>query len=218
MKLHALRSAAALLSMLLLAAPLAPALAAPPGLKSGTDYVPIDKGEALDPQPGKVEVVEFFNYACPACNSFNPTFQAWKKKLAADVHVVYAPLDFRPDFVQYARAFYAAEQFGLVEKTHDAVYAGVHEKHTLPGEGYKPDEAKIAAFYAGYGANPTEFQAAMDSFTVNAKIAKARQYAQQCRVMSTPSLVINGRYLVKGKDWDEILKNADTLIAYERKR
>jgi thiol:disulfide interchange protein DsbA len=195
-----------------------PASAAPAGLKPGVDYVLIDKGAPLDPQPGKIEVVELFNYACPACNAFNPTFQTWKKKLASDVRVIYAPLDFRADFVQYARAYYAAEQFGLVDKTHDAVYAGVHDKHTLPGEGKKPDEAKIAAFYAGYGADPAAFQAAMSSFTVNAKIAKARQFAQQSHVMSTPSLVINGRYLVKGKDWDALLSNADQLIADERRR
>jgi len=217
MKLRAWRPVAALLSLLLLA-PVAPALAAPPGLKAGTDYVLIDKGEPLDPQPGKIEVVEFFNYACPACASFNPMFQEWKKKLASDVRVVYAPLDFRADFVQYARAYYAAEQFGLVDKTHDAVYAGIHEKRTLPGEGYKPDEPKIAAFYAGYGVDATEFLTAMTSFAINVKISKARQFAQQSRVTSTPSLVVNGRYLIKGKTWEDVLKNTDAVIAYERKR
>ncbi|MFT4048160.1 MAG: thiol:disulfide interchange protein DsbA/DsbL [Solimonas sp.] len=218
MKLRTWWSGGVLLS-LLLCLQAAPVAAAPPStLKAGTDYILIDNGAPLDPQPGKIEVVELFNYACPACNAFNPYFQAWKKKLPADVRVVYAPLDFRPDFVQYARAFYAAEQLGLVEKTHDAVYAGVHDNHTLPGEGQKPDEAKIAAFYAGYGASAADFQAAMDSFTVNVRIAKARQFAQQSHVMSTPSLVIDGRYLVKGKDWDNILDNADQLIASERKR
>ncbi|WP_020649601.1 thiol:disulfide interchange protein DsbA/DsbL [Solimonas variicoloris] len=217
MKLRAFWAAGALLSSLLLGVQ-APALAAPAGLKAGEDYVLIANGAPLDPQPGKVEVVEAFNYACPACAAFNAPFQEWKKKLPADVNVVYAPLDFRADFVQYARAYYAAATLGLVDKTHDAVYAAIHDKHTLPGEGQKPDEGRIAAFYAGYGADPAVFRATMDSFTVNARITKARQFAQQSQVRSTPSLIINGRYLVKGKTWEDLLRHADQLIAEERRR
>lgn len=216
MKLQALSSGIVAALSLLLSTP---ALAAPPAnLKAGTDYILIDNGTPLDPQPGKIEVVELFNYACPACYGFSPIFEAWKKTLAADVRVVYAPLDFRPDFVQYARAYYAAEQLKLVDKTHEAVYAAIHDTRILPGEGQKPDEGKIAAWYTLYGANPIEFRALMGSFAINARISKAKQFAQQSRVASTPSIVINGRYLVKGKDRDEQLRNADALIASERKR
>ncbi|MGH8443852.1 MAG: thiol:disulfide interchange protein DsbA/DsbL [Solimonas sp.] len=218
MKLRVPLPGRALLCALLLCAAVPPALAAPPGLTPGEDYMLISGGAPLDPQPGKIEVVEMFNYACPACNAFNPQLAQWKKKLPADVKFVYAPLDFRPDFVPYARAYYAAEALGLVDKTHEAVYAAVHDSHKLPGEGQPPDEAKIAAFYAGYGANAAAFQASMDSFTVSTRVARAKQFAMQSRVISTPSLVIDGRYLVKGKSWDDMLRIADALIADQRKR
>src|SRR3546814_7889878 len=51
----------------------------------------------------------------------------------------------------------------LVEKTHEAVYAAIHEQHTLPGEGMTLDPDKIAAFYAKYGADPAEFKDLMTS-------------------------------------------------------
>src|SRR3546814_9031641 len=85
-----------------------------------------------------IEVAEVFNYVCPACAGFDPVLQEWKKKQPAYVHVVYVPADFRPDFKAYARAYYAAAALGLVEKTHEAVYAAIHEQHTQPGEGMTP--------------------------------------------------------------------------------
>jgi len=134
------------------------------------------------------------------------------------VHVIYVPVEFRPDFLQYARAYYAADSFGLVGKTHDAVYEAIHQLHTVPGEGDAPDEGKIAAFYAKYGAKPDEFLQAMDGFAVNVKIAKAKQFAMRSRITSTPSIVVNGKYLVKGKSWEDNLRITDLLIASERGR
>ena len=185
-------------------------------LMAGTDYVSISGGAPFDTGVGQVEVAEVFNYVCPACAGFDPIFQEWKKKLPSYVHVVYVPADFRPDFKAYARAYFAAAALGLVEKTHEAVYAAIHEQHTLPGEGMTLDPAKIAAFYAQYGADPAEFQDLMNSFTIDAQVNKAHQFMMQSQIRSTPSLVINGKYLVKGKTREDLLKNADVLIARER--
>lgn len=187
------------------------------GLVAGRDYLLIGDGSPFDTPAGKVELVEFFNYACPACNAFNPRFSEWKKKLGADVHVVYAPLDFRPDFVQYARAYYAAEALGVADQAHEAVYDAIHQLHTLPGEGQPPDQARIAEFYSKfYGVKRDEFLQLMDGFAVNAKIGRARAFAMKSQVRSTPSLVVNGRYLVKGDSWDDMLRISDQLIQKER--
>ncbi|NKF20747.1 thiol:disulfide interchange protein DsbA/DsbL [Solimonas marina] len=185
-------------------------------LQEGVDYIRIPNGSPFQPENGKVEVAEVFNYVCPACNAFNPTFEKWKATLPSDVNVVYVPADFRQDFKAYAKAYYAADALGLVAKTHDAVYAAIHEQHTLPGEGMVIDPAKVAAFYAKYGADPKQFEDLMSSFSVNAKVLKAHQFMMQSQVRSTPSLVIDGKYLVKGKSWDDIVKNAAALVARER--
>src|SRR5262245_8367132 len=67
-------------------------------------------GRPLDPPAaGTIVVEEFFNYICPACTAFEPTFVAWQAKLPADVKVVHIPATFRADFMQYAKAYYAAE-------------------------------------------------------------------------------------------------------------
>ena len=203
-------------ALLVLIGALGPAQAQSP--VAGKDYIEIPNGRPLEPAEGVVVVEEFFNYICPACNAFEPVFVAWQAKLPAYAKVVHVPATFRPDFVPYAKAYYAAEGLGLVEKTHRAVYEGIHVKRTIPAEGDRPDEEKIAAFYAGFGVTKEQFLSAMRSFGVTVKVNRATEHMTTSRVPSTPTLVIIGRYLVRGATWDDSLRIASFLIEKEHAR
>ena len=181
---------------------------------AGKDYVEIPNGKPLDPVEGKIVVEEMFNYVCPSCFAFEPRFSAWTRKLPPYVAVAHVPASFRPDFVQYARAFYAAQAFNLVDKTHEAVYDAIHTKKTLPAEGQKPDEEKIAAFYAGFGVDKAQFLSTMQSFGVDVKVRRANDYMKRAKVSGTPTLIVNGRYLVNGSG-EEALEIASALIEKE---
>jgi thiol:disulfide interchange protein DsbA len=199
--------------LVLLANPFGAAQAQAP--VAGKDYIEIPNGRPLDPADGKVVVEEFFNYICPACNSFEPFFVDWSGKLPSYVKVVHIPATFRPDFVAYARAYYAAEALGLADKTHRAVYQAIHVGHKLPAEGEKPDEDRIAGFYVDYGVTKDQFLQTMKSFGVELKVRRATEYSKQVRIPSTPSLVVNGRYLVKGDTYQDMLRIASALIEKE---
>ena len=142
---------------------------------AGRDYTEVPNTEPMESVDGKVVVEEFFNYICPACNAFEPYFLAWQQQLPDYAEVRHIPAAFRPDFEQYAHAYYAAQNFGLVEETHQAVYNAIHLTHTIPAEGDKIDEAKIAAFYANYGVDADEFLKVMQSFSVDLKVKQATQ-------------------------------------------
>ncbi|HZP11306.1 MAG TPA: thiol:disulfide interchange protein DsbA/DsbL [Nevskiaceae bacterium] len=186
-------------------------------LVQGRDYEVVADGIPFDtPTTEQVEVAEFFNYACPACNSFEPKLEQWRRSLPSYVHVVYLPLDFRPDFVPYARAYFAAEALGVAATSHEAVYAAIHQTHKLPGEGTPVDADTLAKFYAQFGVDPEKFKQAMASDMVAAKIAAARVYAAHSGVHSTPTLLIEGKYLVKGQSFEDYLQNATQLIAKAR--
>ncbi|MET0583027.1 MAG: thiol:disulfide interchange protein DsbA/DsbL [Pseudoxanthomonas sp.] len=187
-----------------------------PAPVAGTDYIEISGGQPWQPLNGKIEVVEMFNYICPACYAFDPALRNWKAKQPADVNVIYVPAQFRPDFVQYAKAFYAAESLGIQDRSHQAVYEAIHVKHSIPAEGDPVDEAKIAAFYTQYGVSAQQFLDTMKSFAVAGRINKANQFALRSKIEGTPSLVVNGKYLVKGRSWEDMLRIADHLIAGER--
>jgi thiol:disulfide interchange protein DsbA len=182
---------------------------------AGTDYTEISNGRPLDPAEGVV-VEEFFSYICPACNAFEPLFVAWAAKLPDDVKLVHVPASFRQDFVPYAKAYYAAQSLNIAEKAHAAVYQGIHRARTLPAEGQRPDEEKIAAFYADYGVDAQQFLSVMKSFAVDLKVRRAAEHMTRMRIPSTPSVVINGKYLVKGNSYQDMLRIADFLIEKER--
>lgn len=186
-----------------------------PAPVEGTDYVSIPGGQPFDPLNGKVEVVEMFNYICPACYSFDSQFHAWAAKQPAYVRVTYVPAQFRPDFTVYAKAYYAADSLGVAGKTHEAVYKAVHLDHALPGEGQSIDPQKIAEFYAKYGVTAKQFTDAMNSFGVAGKMNKANQFAMRSQIEGTPTVIVDGKYRVKGRSWDDMLRIADHLIARE---
>jgi len=200
------------------AAAAVPAAAASGGtpLVAGTDYEEIQNGQPFDPLNGKIEVVEVFGYVCPACFRFQPMVNAWEKSLPPDVRFTYVPAAFGPEWVPYAHAFYVSQSMGLVAKTHDAVFNAIHVAQTLPGEGKTPDEAAIAKFYGQYGADPKQFLDAMHSFAVDAKVNRAKQFMTRSGVQGTPTLIIDGKYRVLGKSYDDMLRIANQLIAQER--
>lgn len=184
----------------------------------GVDYVEIPNAQPYAPLNGQIEVVEVFGYVCPACARFAPEVSVWKKKQPADVRVTYVPVVFGPKWAPYAKAFYAAEAKGLVDKTHDAMFSAIHLQGSMPGE-TKPtaDDATLAAFYARHGANAQEFTALMNSFGTNAKVGRGMQFAQRTGVQGTPTIVVNGKYRVTGgQTYADVLRIADHLIAQER--
>ncbi|KLD75708.1 thiol:disulfide interchange protein [Xanthomonas hyacinthi DSM 19077] len=183
---------------------------------AGTDYVDIAGGQPFQPTNGKIEVAEVFGYVCPACARFQPQIGPWKAGLPSDVHFVYVPAMFGGTWDDYARAFYAAEALGVQEKTHEALYKAIHVDETLKGERGRDSVQDIAGFYAKYGVDPKQFADTMGSFAVSSKTNRAKQFATRSGVTGTPSLIVDGKYLVKGKSYDDVLRIADPLIARGR--
>lgn len=183
---------------------------------AGTDYVVIQGGQPYDPLNGKIEVVEVFNFICPACARFEPLLGAWKKTLPADVRLTYVPADFNAQWHIYAQAYFVADATGLDAKTHDAVFNAIHIEHSLPSESDPPDARKVAAFYAKYGADPKQFIDAMSSFTVDAKLKRAKQFMLASGVEGTPTMIVDGKYRVTGKGDEDTLRIVNQLIAQER--
>lgn len=193
------------------------AAATSPAPVAGTDYVEIPGGQPFEPLNGQIELVEVFGYVCPACARFQPLVHAWKGKLPDDVRITYVPALFGGTWDTYARAYYAAESLGLLEKTHNALYNAIHIEQSLKGERGQDAPADIAAFHARFGADPKQFTDAMGSFAIDGKLNRAKQFAQRSGVEGTPTLIVNGKYrVIGGSTYEDILRITQQLIAQER--
>lgn len=186
------------------------------GLVAGRDYEEIPGGQPFAPLDGKIEVVEVFNYVCPACASFQPLVNNWKAKLPADVRFGYVPAAFGRNWDPYVRAYYAAESMGIADKTHDAVFRAIHIDRSLKGERGMDSFDDIAAFYATQGVDAKQFASTMASFAVEGKFNRAKQFILRGQVNSTPTMVVNGRYKMKGTSFEDMLAKTDAMIARER--
>jgi thiol:disulfide interchange protein DsbA len=197
----------------LLAALLLPQLAgaAQPVPVAGVDYIEIAGGAPWRPLAGKIEVVEVFAYWCHHCADFQPKIDAWKKTLPASVRFSYVPLPSDADDA-FARAYFAAETIGALGKTHNATFRAVHADSTLP-KNASGDE--IAAFYAKLGVDMKKYKPATQGFIPAGQLQKAREFALRSEVEGTPTLIVNGRYRVRGRTLDDNLRIASHLVAME---
>ena len=202
------------LALLALAGPVLASVDAP---VAGVDYVEIAGGQPFAPAAGKIEVAEVFGYVCPHCAHFEPILAEWKRRQPADVQLTRIPAAFGGYWAPYARAYYAAEQLGVVDKTHKAMFDALHAERTLPIQNVSLDE--LAAFYARFGVKREAFEQAIRGTKVDAQIKRSADFLTRGEIDLTPTLVVAGRYKITGgRTFDDVLKIADWLVAQERTR
>lgn len=200
-----------LLILLACALPLALARAAdpapPPKFQEDKDYARLPNPIPAS-IPGKAEVIEFFSYTCPHCNSLEPEAQEWLKRKPDNVVFVRVPVAFGPTWEPSARAYHAADAMGLVDKVHPLLFAAFHqEKRKLTSE----DE--IAAFLAEHGVDQDAFRKAYQSFQTETQFRRANQLAQRYNVRGVPMIIVNGQYNVRSYRMFEVV---DFLLAQAR--
>jgi thiol:disulfide interchange protein DsbA len=181
--------------------------------EAGQDYVLINP-----PVPtstgDKIEVLEVFSYACPHCAHFQPYVDQLKAKLPSNAQFVSLPAVFNPAWEPYARGFYTAQSFGILDKSNQALLDAIHRDH-------KPLRTiqELAQFYADYGVKPENFLSTAGSFVIDGKLAHGNELVRSYGVEGTPTLIVNGKYRVSvndhGVQFPEMIAIAEFLVAQE---
>jgi protein dithiol oxidoreductase (disulfide-forming) len=185
----------------------------------GTDYRRIELTAPAPAPTDKIEVVEFFSYACPHCAHFLPAVNAWVARQGKDVSFRRVPVGFNhPQWVNLARAFYALQVTGDFAKLDAPLFHAIHEEH-------QPlfDQGSIADWVGKNGGDADKFATAYGSFGVNNQTVQADKMAQDYGVDSVPLLAVGGQYMVMadasvGEDpyQHDLLAHADAVIAMVR--
>jgi thiol:disulfide interchange protein DsbA len=193
-----------------------PAMAQRKPPEEGLDYVKLDKPAPTESVKGKIEVVEFFWYHCPHCNHFEPTLEAWLKKLPKDVHFKRVPVAFRPSFVPDQQLFYALEAMGKLEQLHARVFAAIHTERL----GLDTRE-QIIEWVAKQGVDKAKFTQYFDSPSIVSKATQATKLQTAYNVSGVPALGIAGQYYTDGalaQSMERALQVTDYFIATLRKK
>jgi len=194
---------------------LATATAASAQPTQGRDFTLIEPPQA-PANPAKVEVLEFFSYACPHCSAFEPMVGPWSRSLPADVAFRRIPVSFLFNAENFQRTYFALETVGLVEQMQSKVFAAVHvERQRLD----KPED--IAALVTKNGGDGAKFLAAFKSFSVATSVTRAKKMQADYRIEAVPVLAIGGRYQTspsQANGGPQALAVADALIDKVRRK
>ncbi len=186
---------------------------------AGRDYRPINP-----PQPvsgNQIEVIEFFSYACPHCDEFEPLLNSWLASKPKGVSFTHVPAVFNKRMIPQAMLYYTLEEIGELSRLHSKVYDAIHRQGNNLA-----DRDAIVAWAAEQDVDMKKFEATYDSFSVGNKTQRAIQMARNYRIPGTPYLIVNGKYLTgpgmtlrpdgRGVDEQRFVYVLNTLIEMER--
>lgn len=176
----------------------------------GKDYKLLNPAQPTGTK--NIEVIEFFFYECSHCYDLHPHLAAWEKNKPKDVDMVYVPTIFRDSTTPLALTYYALESMGKIKQLDDAIYQAIHVQNA---ELYDLDS--IAAFVAKQGVDRAKFTAAYNSFTMQSKVVRAKQMIRTYGVNGTPTLVVDGKYVITGLQPADTIRVLNEVIAVARK-
>lgn len=167
--------------------------------------------------PAKIEVMEIFWYGCPHCHHMETPLNAWVKKLPGDVYFKRVPGLPNPSWAPMAKAYYAMETLGVLEKLHAPLFDAIQKQKTL-----NPTDEKAAIDWVTKqsGLDRIKVEGAFKSFTTNTSLNRAALIFRNSGATGVPSLIIDGKYITSGTmagGNEQAIKVADYIIENVRK-
>ncbi len=199
-------------SFLLLAASVAVRPAGAIDLLEDADYLVIPQQPVANPK--RIEVIEFFYYGCRWCNEFQPILEEWLKRKPADVDFRYQPAIRNTRWLVLTKAFFALQALGELPRLHSQVYRAYHREDIN-----LEDQAVLTGWALKQGIQLKPFEQLMDADATMAKVQRAREDTYAYGVDSTPSVVVDGRYLTSSGmagGTARLMQVVDDLVAYAR--
>jgi thiol:disulfide interchange protein DsbA len=164
--------------------------------------------------PARIEVVEFFYYGCHWCSEFEPHLNDWLGRKPADVVFRYQPAIRNTRWLVLTKAFYAFRALGVQPQLHARIYRAYHRE-----EINLEDEAVLTAWALKQGVALKPLERLLGSDEVMAEVQAARAATDAYEIETTPSVVVDGRYLTSSGmigGVGELMRVVEDLIVLAR--
>lgn len=182
------------------------------GYSAGVDYRSIG-----DPDPstsGPIPVQEFFAFECPHCATLEPVLQSWLASKGDSIAFSKVPMAGNPRWVPGARAYHAAMAAGVADAMVPRYFDAVHVRRRS-----LQNEDELAILFRLLDVPEERFRSLYRSDAVTRRMDEADALARRYQVRFTPTLVVDGRYLVEprsGVSWERTLEVVDHLVEKAR--
>ena len=164
---------------------------------------------------GKIEVIEFFSYACGHCYTLEPFLESWAAKMPADVVFKRVPGVGSSAWTELGKIYYTIEAMGKLDALHRKAFDAMHKDNVnLVNPKTRYD------WVAKLGVDANQFQEVEKSFSVQSKLKRAGQLMGSYKVDGVPMLVVNGKYVTSAGHAGgatKVVPVLENLIAMARK-
>ncbi len=140
----------------------------------------------------KIEVMEFFSYACIHCYNFDPALSDWARENETNVDFVRTPAVSNDYWRTLGRNYYTLEKLGLLAQSHLPFFREVHE---VKRNFTNPE--RIADYFDGKGTTRNAYLQTFNSTDITRKITLADQLGRRLQVAAVPTIVVHGKYMVR---------------------
>lgn len=161
----------------------------------------------------EIEVAEVFWYGCPHCYEFEPYVERWLADAPGHVSFVRLPAAWSEPTRLHARAFYTADELGVLERMHAAFFEEIHDN----GNALDSTDT-LAALFRRYDIDAATFTDTFDSYAVHTRVQRAEDLTRRYRIDRVPSIVVNGKYTTNATmagGYEELIELIDELVAAE---
>ena len=184
------------------------------GITEGIDYTVISApAKAIALKPGKVNVSEFFSYACIHCSLLEPILDQWLAT-TKNVDLNRIQVVWEGHFNGFAKINATAQLLKLDSNFNQQAFAAVMNQHQN-----LEDPAQLQTFLNANKAlvDPSKFMAVYNSFAVSLKPQEYSQYTQSYNISGTPTFIIANKYMTKPAQPPQLIQVIQALVAKVKK-
>lgn len=178
-------------------------------IKQGTDYNLVSGvTKPLPATPGKVNVTEFYSYACIHCSILEPTLDQWYAS-TKNVQLNRIQVVWENNFTGYAKINATSQALNLGTKFNQQVFnATMTQRKNLE------DPIQLQSFLEANKAivDPKKFMATYNSFTISTKPQEYAQYTQAYNITGTPTFIVGNKYVTTPAQPAQLIQVIQALV------
>ena len=179
--------------------------------RQGVDYRLVDNPLPVK-KDGVVEVTEVFWYECAACYNFYPVINGWSQRQDSSVKFSKMHVTWQEIARNQAALFYTIEALGLGSDVQSAVFLQIHKERKAIRS-----PKQIVNFLSKFGVEKNKAKQYLDTFTIKQRLERANKTIKQLQVQSTPTVIVDGRYIISPKrSFEEFFKVVEYVIEIQK--
>lgn len=150
--------------------------------------------EFINEDPGKIQAIEFFSYACYWCSRLHPYVNDWVSKKPENLVFYRFPVVFNKGWDVLAKAFYIVQNLNQSETLDETFFKALHKDNIE-----FLNEKQLQDFFVKQGIAQNTASELYHSFEINRAVTRGNEIISAFQITISPSVVLNlpsGSYFV----------------------